>query len=115
MSKQKTTKKFLKENYHIINAGNGNLQTLLQFENADYYCTRTEGWACDAYIFGDYVILDGYDCIGKTVSYDIMKKYNDKAKAIFNKYNYSDSKYWTYNRMISTYRKMIQKFIKEVS
>lgn len=115
MSKQKITKKFLKENYHIINVGNGNLQNLLQFENADYYCTKTEGWACDAYIFGDYAILDGYDCIGKTVSYDIMKKYNDKAKEIFNKYNYSDSKYWTYNRMISTYRKMIQKFIKEVS
>ena len=56
MSKQKITKKFLKENYHIINVGNGNLQNLLQFENADYYCTRTEGWACDAYIFGDYAI-----------------------------------------------------------
>lgn len=34
MSKQKITKKFLKENYHIINVGNGNLQNLLQFENA---------------------------------------------------------------------------------
>ena len=46
--KTKTTKKFLKENFRIINAGNGKLQNLLTFVQPDYYCTRTEGWACDA-------------------------------------------------------------------
>ena len=113
MIKQKTTRKFLKENYRVINTGNGNIQYLLQFESADYYCTRVEGWAFDAYIFGDYAIVDGYNCPGKLVSYDICKKYNDKAKEIRNKANLN-RKYWTYNRMVSTYRKLIQKFIEEV-
>ena len=30
--KEKTTRKFLKENYHIINIGNQPMQTLLTFE-----------------------------------------------------------------------------------
>lgn len=114
MSKEKVTRKFLKENYHIINTGNGSLQYLLRYEEPLYYCTRYEGWACNAYIFGDYAILDGYDCPGKLVSYDIRKKYNDKAREIDNK-RYSNRKYWTYNRIKSTYRKLIQKFIEEVN
>ena len=62
-------------------------------------------------IIDSAVLLDGT----KIQLEDWHSENNDKAKEIFNKYNYSDSKYWTYNRMISTYRKMIQKFIKEVS
>lgn len=42
--KEKTTRKFLKENYHIINIGNQPMQTLFTFEDASYYCTRVEGW-----------------------------------------------------------------------
>lgn len=51
--KEKATRKFLKENYHIINIGNQPMQTLFTFEDASYYCTRVEGWACDGYVFGD--------------------------------------------------------------
>ena len=113
--KVKTTRKFLKENYHIINIGNGRMQRLLTFENANYYCTRAEGWACDGYVFGDYVLVDGYDCPGKLISYEITQKYEKKAKEIYEKYRYGNSKYWTQKRVTNTYRKMIEKFIKEVT
>lgn len=111
--KTKTTKKFLKENYRLINAGNGNLQNLLTFVQPEYYCTRAEGWACDAYIVGVYAILDGYDCIGKTKSYDVLKKYDDKAREILDKYR-SGSKYYTYNRTRTVLEKLIYKMLEEV-
>lgn len=111
--KTKTTKKFLKENFRVINAGNGNLQNLLTFIQPDYYCTRTEGWACDAYIIGDYAILDGYDCIGKTKSYDVLKKYDDKARAVLDKHR-SGSKYYTYNRTKTVLEKLVSEMLEEV-
>lgn len=111
--KTKTTKKFLKENFRVINAGNGNLQNLLTFIQPDYYCTRTEGWACDAYIIGDYAILDGYDCIGKIKSYDVLKKYDDKARGILDKYR-CGSKYYTYNRTRTVLEKLMHKMLEEV-
>lgn len=114
MGKERVTKKYLKERYKIINTGNGNLQNLLQYTSPSFYCTRVEGWACDAYIFGDYAILDGYDCIGKLVSIEIMKKYDEKARKILDKYR-EGSRYYTYNRIINTLEKLIMEFIKEVS
>ena len=88
--KEKTTRKFLKENYHIINIGNQPMQTLFTFEDASYYCTRVEGWACDVYVFGDYVIVTGYDCPGKLIPYEITRKYEHKAY-----YFTPDNKYLT--------------------
>ena len=112
--KQKATRKFLKENYHIINIGNGRLQTLLTFESPSYYCTRVEGWACDGYVFGDYVLVSGYDCPGKLISYEVTKKYEEKAREIYEKYRYGNSKYWTLNRTRNILHKMINEFIEEV-
>lgn len=115
MGKVKTTKKRLKECYHIINAGNGNLQNLLKEYLPTYYCTRAEGWACDAYIIGDYAILDGYDCTGKLVPHDIMKKYDDKAKELWDKLWYGNSRYYTRTRVHNLCNKLLNEFIKEVS
>lgn len=82
--KTKTTKKFLRECYHIINIGNGELQTL----------------------------IDGYDCIGKVVSFELRQKYESKAKEIMSKYH-NGSKYWTEKRVTNTFDMMIRDFIKE--
>lgn len=111
--KNKTTKKYLKESFKIINAGNGNLQNIFTFIQPTYYCTRAEGWACDAYIFGDYAILDGYDCIGEVKPYDLLRKYDEKAKAILDQYRHG-SKYYTENRTKSTLHKLIFKMIEEI-
>lgn len=115
MRKVKTTKKCLKEMYHIINAGNGNLQNLLKEHSSTYYCTRAEGWACDAYIIGNYAILDGYDCTGKLVSREIMRKYDNRARELWNKYKYGNSKYYTYTRVCNLCNKLLDEFIREVS
>ena len=44
-----------------------------------------------------------------------MEKYEKKAKEIYEKYRYGNSKYWTQKRVTNTYRKMIEKFIEEVT
>lgn len=110
--KTKTTKKFLQECYRTINIGNGELQALLTFKDAQYYCQRTEGWACDAYIIGDYALIDGYDCVGKVVSFELRQKYESKAREILSKFH-NGSKYWTEKRVINTFDTMIKDFIQE--
>ena len=113
MSKEKVTKKYLKEHFIIINTGNGNIQNLLRYRKADYYCTRVEGWACDAYIFGRYAILDGYDCIGKVKPYEVMKEYDNKAEEIFNQY-WRDNKI-SYEEFMELTYDLIMEFIEEVA
>ena len=81
--KFKTTKKAMKENYNtILKIGYCNIQNLLQYEDAIAYSTRAEGWACDYYKVGNVIICEGYAPIGKSVSYDLQKKYNDLAEEI---------------------------------
>lgn len=113
MNKTKITRKYLKESFTIINSGNGNLQNLLTFIQPRYYCTRAVGWACDVYVVGDYAILDGHDCIGKIKSYDLLKKYDGKAREILDKYR-SGSKYYTEKRTKTALEKLIYKMIDEV-
>ena len=114
MSKERVTKKFLKERFIIVNAGNDNLQNLLVWSHEKYYCTRSEGWSCDAYIFGDYAICNGYDCPGKLKPYEKMKKYDEKARNILDQYS-SGSTYYTNNRTKSALNKLIYKFLEEVT
>lgn len=115
VSKEKVTRKFLKDNYVIINAGNGDLQSLLKVESPRYYCTKVEGWALDAYIFGDYAIIDGDSIGNKLVPIEIRRKYDNKASEIWNKYFYGKSKYYTMKRCSGICRKLINDFIAEVS
>ena len=112
MAKERVTKKYLKEHFVIINTGNGNIQNLLRYRNADYYCTRVEGWACDAYIFGRHAILDGYDCIGKLKPYEVMKAYDKKAEEIFNKHYYENQ--MSYDEFMDATYNLIMEFIEEV-
>ena len=115
MSKEKVTRKFLKDNYIIINAGSGALQNLLKTEIPRYYCTKVEGWALDAYIFGDYAIIDGDSIGSKIAPIEIRRKYDNKASEIWNKYCYGKSKYYTMKRCSGICRKLINDFIAEVS
>ena len=81
--KFKTTKKAMRENYNtILKIGYGNIQNLLQYENAIAYSTRAEGWACDYYEVGNVIISTGYAPIGESVSYDLQREYDKKAEKI---------------------------------
>jgi len=83
MSKIKTTKKAIKESYDtILSIGYCNAQNLLKYENEFAYSTRSEGWACDYYDVNNTCISTGYAPMGKSVSYDLIKKYDTQAETI---------------------------------
>lgn len=111
--KFKTTKKAIKENYNtILNVGYCNLQTLLKFEEATAYSTRSEGWACDYYDIDGIIICTGYSCIGKVIDTDITKRYEYLASSIIGDGGYYSEE--SYNVKKSDMHKLILQFIEEV-
>lgn len=93
--KTKITRKAIKERFeNIISVPYCSLQMLLHEEDADYYCTRIEGWACDVYIFGDVAISTGYAPFGNIKpSYELIKKYDAIAGEIcFREHDYETRK-----------------------
>ena len=87
MSKERATKKEMKENYkYIISVSFCNLQTLLSCEDAFCYSDRAEGWACDYYkIDNNTIISTGYAPMGNIkASYDYCKYYEQLASKICN-------------------------------
>lgn len=88
MSKYRTTKKAMNEDYtHIIGTGYCNLQFLLYFEEPFAYSTRAEGWACDYYDVDGVLICTGYAPLkSKRVKscYELEHEYDEIAKEIYN-------------------------------
>lgn len=108
MSKYKTTKKTIKEGYNkILCIGNGNLQYMLRYIDPFAYSTRAEGWACDYYNINGTILCDGYAPIGKNVSYDLMKKYDNRAREIRNLY-------LPYEEEKEKLNELLNQFMKEV-
>ena len=68
---------------YVIPIGYCQLWHLLSEEKPAAYVTRSEGWACDVYDFGDVAITTGYAPFGnKPANYDTAKKYEEMAKPI---------------------------------
>lgn len=84
--KLKATKKEIKENTYknLISVGYCDLQFLLTFKNAFAYSIGTCGWSCDYYELKNngmnYIISMGYSPIGKSLPYDLIKKYEKIAR-----------------------------------
>lgn len=90
--KYRTTKKAIKESgTTIYKIGYCNLQFLLRFNDPFAYSAGVNGWSCDYYriggAFDGVIISTGYDPIGHKVDYNIIKEYNEKARAINDNYN----------------------------
>ena len=84
MSKVKTTAKSIRNAYpNIITIGYCDLQYLLGYFSPAYYTCGVYGWNCDVYIIdSETVIATGYRPVnGNYINYELVKKYNDKAKA----------------------------------
>ena len=113
MSKYKTTKKAIKEDYSkIAMVGYCDAQNLLKYEESIAYSTRAEGWACDYYDINGVLISTGYAPIdGRNThcSYDIVKKYDDQARTISDNYNL------TYEQQKEQVTALLQDFIKEIA
>ncbi len=88
MEKKQATQKELKEKYSIIlKAGYCALQRLLSFDDAKYYNAGANGWNYDVYEFGNVAIVTGYNPIGQSVDYDLIKEYDDKANRVRSDYH----------------------------
>ena len=88
--KYRTTQKEVKNNYcHVLSVGYADLGYLLQHRNPEAYTAGVYGWNADIYSIGSTAIVTGYRPFGKHIDYDIVRKYNEKAKKIHScKYKY---------------------------
>jgi hypothetical protein len=82
--KTKVSKKEINARFnHVLNVHADEIPNLLYFTSADYYATRSEGWACDFYVITNEIIFSSGDApTGKQVNRDFERKYNARAKKI---------------------------------
>ena len=60
------------------------LQTLLRFRSIYGHTERPEGWGADVYDLDKIVLTTGYDPFGKLIPHIICKKYEEKARKLYN-------------------------------
>lgn len=106
----RTTKKEIEKNYkNKICVPYGDLQYLLCFKSPEFYTSGVYGWNADIYQYNyNTVIVTGYRPFGNIVKYEIVKKYEDKAKKIIFNKNISCTKQ---KNIIS---ELLENFINEV-
>lgn len=108
--KIKTTKKQIKDYYNkIYSIGYCNAQYLLQGISPFAYSKGVYGWSCDYYEIDNICISTGYNTIGEVINYDLVKKYDDKAKHVLNNYNID------YQKRKNKVNKLLIKFINEIN
>lgn len=108
--KVKTTKKSVKNTfYNIYKIGYCEAQYLLEGLSPFAYSSGAYGWACDYYEVDGICISTGYSPIGERLSYDLVLKYDNKAKDIVSDYNLD------YQKRKNKVNRLLSKFIKEIS
>ena len=108
--KVKTTKKSVKNAFiNIYSIGYCNAQNLLQGVNPFAYSSGTYGWACDYYEIENVCISTGYNPIGDSIDYNLVRKYEDKATKIMDNYNVD------YQKRKNKVNKLLLKFINEIN
>ena len=95
---------------YIICVGYCSLQYLLKCKDSKLYTCGVYGWNANIFhINNSTCIVTGYRPFGNIYpKYEIIKKYEDKARAIYNDY---DLKWQEKNKKLE---KLLDKFIKEV-
>jgi len=108
--KVKTTKKSVKNAFiNVYSIGYCSAQYLLQGISPFAYSSGTYGWACDYYEIEGICISTGYSPIGKSINYDLVRKYDNKAKAILDNYNID------YQKRKNNVNKLLTKFINQLN
>lgn len=107
--KLKTTKKQVKNYYNnIYSIGYCDAQYLLQGISPFAYSSGAYGWSCDYYEIENVCISTGYSPIGENTGYDLVRKYDNKAKAILDDYSVD------YQKRKNKVNKLLVKFINEL-
>ena len=93
--KLQTTKKAINNNFsEIIKIGYCDLQNLLEYSGPFAYSAGLYGWSCDYYEIGNVCISTGYQPIGESVNFELIREYETKAEKIRydNSLDYSERK-----------------------
>jgi len=107
--KFKVTKELMREYYNnIISIDYRKAEYLLWYEIPVAYSVETYGWACDYYDVNSVIISTGCSTIGESLGYEIINKYNNKAKKIIFNNNLS------YGEKKKKVNDLLNKFLKEV-
>lgn len=108
--KIKTTKKQIKDYYNkIYSISYCNAQYLLDGVSPFAYSSGVYGWSCDYFEIDNICISTGYSPIGEVINYDLVKKYDNKAKNILNDYSID------YQKRKNKVNKLLVKFINELN
>lgn len=84
----KATKTQIKNNFkNIISIGYCDIQYLTYYKNPFAYSSGAYGWNCDYYEIENVCLSTGYSPIGKDIDYEIIRKYELKARKIVLDYN----------------------------
>ena len=111
--KFKATKKEMREQTQIISVGYCDLAYLLEYEQPRAYSAGVYGWDCDYYRVNGVLICTGYRPIKgkntKTLDYDTINAYNEKARAIVTNYKL------TFEEQKEEVTKLLNGFIEEAT
>jgi len=107
--KLKTTKKQIKSYYNqIYSIGYCNAQYLLYDIPPFAYSSGAYGWNCDYYEVDGTCISTGYRPIGESIDYNLLIKYDNKAKKVLRDYNLD------YQKRKNKVNKLLIEFINEL-
>ena len=107
--KLKTTKKAVKNHYtKIYSIGYCDAYYLLQGIEPFAYSSASYGWDCDYYEVNGVCISTGYRSIGESINYQLVEKYEGKAKKVFDNYNLD------YQKRKNKVNKLLVKLINEL-
>jgi hypothetical protein len=105
--KLKAAKKDFK-NKNVLKVGYCELDYLLSYVEPFAYSSGVYGWSCDYYNIDGVIISTGYSPIGKSLDYDIIKKYENEARKILLDNNSSyDNKKEKVNNLLN---ELVQEF-----
>lgn len=109
--KFRTTNKQIKNNYgYIVRVGYCDLQDLLTGVDPFAYTCGVYGWNADFYDVDGVCICTGYRSLcGENIDYSIIRKYQEKAKAIKARYNFTE-----YKKERAALERLRQKFADEI-
>lgn len=82
MSYKVTSKAVNETHTRVFAASYCSMQNLLKYRSRSAYTAGVYGWNSDIYTIGTVAISTGYRPTGQHIPYDLIRKYETKARAI---------------------------------